>query len=434
MYLRSDQETRLGQSAPQVFSCTVDAIALDDFQVGDYRLRPSHYEKLMAIREFARVMKNAGRPISVSLEGFTDSSGKEIMNKGLSVSRAAEVQNFLVRVGVDVHNVVGSGESSPRAPNATEAGRRKNRRVELRVCVLLPPPPPGGSYNLKVSNLMRQVGYQPAALLAGAPSGWGLEEAPSRAPWRDRVGLRPAPQYLSFLTLDQFDWNKASLTPRLREMVRLLAEHVKLSWKSLRPIAYIRLTGHTDNTGKHDYNVDLGNRRARTVKEALESLLKEDILKRRIAILIDESPGELKRAADNRTPKGMALNRRVEALVAPPEPAPPAPPPSISEETKKRIEEEGRGVVRPPYRPKSPYFPPTPPPRPGRSIGKSVRDKAREYLRSMKVPERIHDSILNLAEKGLWAAVDQTLQAADVGSGARQAIVGAMQAFFKITF
>jgi hypothetical protein len=52
----------------------------------------------------------------------------------------------------------------------------------------------------------------------------------------------------------------------------------------------------------------------------------------------------------------------------------------------------------------------------------------------MKVPERIHDSILNLAEKGLWAAVDQTLQAADVGSGARQAIVGAMQAFFKITF
>ena len=97
--------------------------------------------------------------------------------------------------------------------------------------------------------------------------GRGLEDY---TPWRVRAGLRPTPPTLRFMNLDQFDWNKASLTPRLREMVRRLAEHVKLSWRSMRPIAYIRLIGHSDNTGKHDYNVDLGNRRAGAVKEAMD--------------------------------------------------------------------------------------------------------------------------------------------------------------------
>src|SRR6266516_3308365 len=113
MYLRFDPETRLGQPAPQVFTCSVNSVILDDFQVGDYRLRPSHYEKLMAIRDLANVMKNAGRPLSVSLTGFTDSSGKELMNRGLALNRAAEVQSFLVRVGVSVHGVGGMGESNP---------------------------------------------------------------------------------------------------------------------------------------------------------------------------------------------------------------------------------------------------------------------------------------------------------------------------------
>jgi outer membrane protein OmpA-like peptidoglycan-associated protein len=438
MNLRSDPGTRLGQ-VPQVFNCTVDAIILDDFQVGDYRLRPSHYEKLMAIREFAIFARNAGRPISVSLEGFTDSSGKEVMNKGLSVSRAAEVRNFLVSVGVDVHETWGRGEST-KFNNGTEVGRRKNRRVELKLCVLVSPPPPGGSYTLKLSNLLRQVGYQRAALLARPPLGRGLGDAPAYTPWRARLGMRPKTQYLRFLNLDQFDWNKAPLTARLRQMVAHLAKHVQQSWKTMQPIAYIRLIGHTDNTGPENYNVDLGDRRAQAVKEELENILREDIRSGRIrmAILVERSPGKSAPAANNRTPQGRALNRRVEVFIEPPvlpPPPPPQPPTGITRETKKRIEEEGEGVPRPPYRPKSPIpFEPIPSPRPPKSPRERARDKAREYLRSMRVPERIHNTILNLAEKGLWTAVDQTLQAADIGSGARQAIVGTMQGIFRITF
>ena len=67
------------------------------------------------------------------------------------------------------------------------------------------------------------------------------ELQPLYTPWRVRQGLRPKPQYLRFLNLDQFIWNKASLTPRLRQMVEYLAKHIKLSWQTMQPIAYIRL-------------------------------------------------------------------------------------------------------------------------------------------------------------------------------------------------
>src|SRR5882724_5875235 len=141
----------------------------------------------------------------------------------------------------------------------------------------------------------------------------GLGEAPSYTPWRVRYGLRARPQYLRFLNLNQFNWDKTSLTPRLMQMVRHLAEHVRASWKSMRPIGFIRLIGHTDITGPENYNFDLGNRRAAAVKQALEDILKEDILtgRIRIAILVEPSPAACLPAADNRTATGMALNRRV---------------------------------------------------------------------------------------------------------------------------
>lgn len=142
-----------------------------------------------------------------------------------------------------------------------------------------------------------------------------LGEAPQPTAWRSRSDLRSQPQSLRFMNLDQFKLNKASLTPRLMQMVKQLAKHVQVSWKTMRPIGIVRLIGHTDNRGKHDYNVKLGTRRARVVKAALEELLKEDILNRRIAIFVEKSPGALQSIADNQTEAGRAANRRVEVFI-----------------------------------------------------------------------------------------------------------------------
>jgi hypothetical protein len=91
-------------------------------------------------------------------------------------------------------------------------------------------------------------------------------------------GVSPTGQYLKFLNIDQFIWNKpasadpralrASLTARHREFIERLARHVRLSWRKMRPIAFIRLIGHTDNAGVERHNLELGDWRARSEKSA----------------------------------------------------------------------------------------------------------------------------------------------------------------------
>jgi outer membrane protein OmpA-like peptidoglycan-associated protein len=67
--------------------------------------------------------------------GHTDSTGDREYNKGLSVRRAVAVQAWLIKAGV-VHAigfaVVGKGMDEAIASNASDGGRQKNRRVEIR--------------------------------------------------------------------------------------------------------------------------------------------------------------------------------------------------------------------------------------------------------------------------------------------------------------
>jgi len=71
----------------------------------------------------------------IRIEGYTDSTGSESYNQDLSERRAANVRNLLAQRGVDYNRmqIVGYGESMPVASNDTEAGRRMNRRVEIKV-------------------------------------------------------------------------------------------------------------------------------------------------------------------------------------------------------------------------------------------------------------------------------------------------------------
>ncbi|PKN29119.1 MAG: hypothetical protein CVU64_09915 [Deltaproteobacteria bacterium HGW-Deltaproteobacteria-21] len=71
----------------------------------------------------------------VRVEGHTDSTGSEDYNMDLSNRRAAAVKNLLTSRGVADSriDVVGYGESMPVATNDTEAGRQKNRRVEIKI-------------------------------------------------------------------------------------------------------------------------------------------------------------------------------------------------------------------------------------------------------------------------------------------------------------
>ncbi|MGE5179372.1 MAG: OmpA family protein [Bacteroidota bacterium] len=71
--------------------------------------------------------------VRVEIGGHTDSVADATYNLELSQRRAETVRAFLIHAGIHANRLVakGYGESRPIAPNDTEAGRAKNRRVEL---------------------------------------------------------------------------------------------------------------------------------------------------------------------------------------------------------------------------------------------------------------------------------------------------------------
>lgn len=72
---------------------------------------------------------------AILAQGHTDSSGGEAHNRALSERRAAAVRDYLVGSGVDAARIAarGYGETHPVADNASAAGRRANRRVDLLI-------------------------------------------------------------------------------------------------------------------------------------------------------------------------------------------------------------------------------------------------------------------------------------------------------------
>ena len=73
--------------------------------------------------------------LRVEVAGHTDDRGSDAYNLDLSQRRAQAVLDYFVQMGIDAARLVpkGYGETAPVADNATDAGRAKNRRVELRI-------------------------------------------------------------------------------------------------------------------------------------------------------------------------------------------------------------------------------------------------------------------------------------------------------------
>ncbi|MBN2343896.1 MAG: OmpA family protein [Deltaproteobacteria bacterium] len=91
-------------------------------------------KKSYAILATVAEVLNDNPEITLSIEGHTDSRGKDAYNKRLSTKRAKAVMDHLVKKGkVDKNRLtsVGWGEEKPIDSNQTDEGRAANRRVEF---------------------------------------------------------------------------------------------------------------------------------------------------------------------------------------------------------------------------------------------------------------------------------------------------------------
>ncbi|HEX2080957.1 MAG TPA: OmpA family protein [Longimicrobium sp.] len=93
---------------------------------------------LPAGRENLRQLANSLREYpgtEVLIVGHTDSQGSDDYNMRLSYRRAESARQFLAGQGIEGSRirVEGRGEMEPVADNSTDAGRARNRRVEIAI-------------------------------------------------------------------------------------------------------------------------------------------------------------------------------------------------------------------------------------------------------------------------------------------------------------
>jgi OOP family OmpA-OmpF porin len=101
------------------------------FDTGKDSFKQQTYPVLQAITAIFKEYPNS----NFSIEGHTDSDGKDAANQKLSEDRAAAVKGYLIENGIASSRLAsaGFGESKPIDTNKTKAGKANNRRVEVKL-------------------------------------------------------------------------------------------------------------------------------------------------------------------------------------------------------------------------------------------------------------------------------------------------------------
>jgi outer membrane protein OmpA-like peptidoglycan-associated protein len=216
-------------------------------------------------------------PVEVGVH--TDAAGDPAGRMRLSEARAAAVVEALVAEGVERERVVprGYGASDPVASDATEAGRARNRRVELRRLQDTAPPDP-------VETIPGRLPARRPAPRAQAPAGAAAIRIPGPLPF---VPLR------------------AELAAGAKPTVAALAETLRQHPEYRR----VEIGVHTDGSGDRAWKADLTQRRAEVVREALVAL---GVAPER---LVARGYGATRPVRSDVTVAGREANRRVELTV-----------------------------------------------------------------------------------------------------------------------
>lgn len=114
-------------------------------------LQPQGEASLLEVMDFL----NKNPTFQILLKGFTDADGSDEHNKALAERRVKTVHKFLEQKGVNIAKMtmLALGKAQPIADNATEEGKKQNRRVDINVTFIqntpsVNAPPKGKTENL----------------------------------------------------------------------------------------------------------------------------------------------------------------------------------------------------------------------------------------------------------------------------------------------
>ena len=195
------------------------------------------------------------KTIKLRIEGYSDASGPEGYNLWLSAQRAASVESYLLKKGIDGSRLftMGFGELYPVAVNDRVEGRTKNRRVEVK-----------------------------------------KEQGQTMPESGQRVLLRGV----------QFATESSELSMGSQNSLQQLVEILKA-----HPNVRIQVLGHTDSTGSETYNQMLSEQRASAVTQ---HLVRQGVNASRLTSV---GYGGSVPISNNVTREGRELNRRVEVIL-----------------------------------------------------------------------------------------------------------------------
>ena len=116
---------KLTITPPKVY--TLDNVFFDS---GKSTLKPQSSKELNELAEYMTLKKT----MVVEIAGHTDNVGNKDANQKLSEDRSNSVRTYLMKKGITGERIVakGYGDTQPIADNATDAGKQKNRRTEVR--------------------------------------------------------------------------------------------------------------------------------------------------------------------------------------------------------------------------------------------------------------------------------------------------------------
>jgi len=101
------------------------------FDTGKATLRPESFKSLNDIVEVLKMKPT----MIIEIAGHTDDVGDDNANMILSQNRAESVRKYIISKGIAANRVTakGYGETQPVADNASDKGKQKNRRTEVRI-------------------------------------------------------------------------------------------------------------------------------------------------------------------------------------------------------------------------------------------------------------------------------------------------------------